>query len=97
MIEQAGMSYDTMPACGLGRSPRSMLTWYRRARETTAATGTILRSRRFDLVLTLGGYVAAPVAKAATQHQVPVFLLNLDRVPGKANRAIAARAGRTNR
>jgi UDP-N-acetylglucosamine--N-acetylmuramyl-(pentapeptide) pyrophosphoryl-undecaprenol N-acetylglucosamine transferase len=91
MMDRAGMSFDTMPACGLGRTPGSMLNWYRRHRETTAATRALLQSRRFDLVLTLGGYVAAPVARAAASEHVPVFLLNLDRVPGKANRAIAAR------
>ena len=90
MIERAGMTFDTMPACGLGRTPASMLTWYRRHRETSAATRALLQARRFDLVLTLGGFVAAPVAKAAVREDVPVFLLNLDRVPGKANRAIAA-------
>lgn len=91
MIDEVGMTFDTMPACGLGRTPTRMLDWYRRHRATTAATRALLQARRFDLVLTLGGFVAAPVAKAATHEDVPVYLLNLDRVPGKANRTIAAR------
>jgi UDP-N-acetylglucosamine--N-acetylmuramyl-(pentapeptide) pyrophosphoryl-undecaprenol N-acetylglucosamine transferase len=42
----------------------------------------------------MGGFVAAPVAWAATKEQLPLTLVNLDATPGRANRFIASRAQR---
>jgi UDP-N-acetylglucosamine--N-acetylmuramyl-(pentapeptide) pyrophosphoryl-undecaprenol N-acetylglucosamine transferase len=39
-----------------------------------------------------GGFVAAPVVQAARAEKVPVLMLNLDAVPGRANRWIARHA-----
>ena len=41
-----------------------------------------------------GGFVAAPVVQAARAEKVPVLMLNLDAVPGRANRWIAKHAER---
>lgn len=43
-------------------------------------------------VVALGGFVAAPVVQAARVERVPITMLNLDAVPGLANRWIARRA-----
>jgi len=44
------------------------------------------------VTLALGGYVAPPVVQAARIHNRPVAVLNIDAVPGKANRWIKRRA-----
>lgn len=48
---------------------------------------------RIELVTT-GGFVAAPAVQGARVERVPVTLVNLDAVPGKASRWIAPKAGR---
>ncbi|MCH2148096.1 MAG: glycosyltransferase [Phycisphaerales bacterium] len=95
MLNEAGVDFQPMPARGLGRSPRSVLRWYQGYKNTIKAMREVFQDMSVDMVLTLGGYVAAPVATAAAQNRIPLMLLNLDRVPGKANRRIAART--TNR
>ena len=48
--------------------------------------------READALVVTGGFVSAPAARAARLEGVPVVLLNLDAVPGKASRLIAPRA-----
>lgn len=53
---------------------------------------------RFSSAVTIasfGGFVAAPIVQAARVEKCPVVLINLDAVPGKANRWIARHAART--
>ncbi len=52
------------------------------------ATETITQSKK-TVVVGLGGFVAGPVCLAAHRHNVPVALLNVDIVPGRANKIIA--------
>jgi UDP-N-acetylglucosamine--N-acetylmuramyl-(pentapeptide) pyrophosphoryl-undecaprenol N-acetylglucosamine transferase len=43
-------------------------------------------------LLSLGGYVSAPAVQAARAERIPITLINLDAVPGKANNWIARHA-----
>jgi UDP-N-acetylglucosamine--N-acetylmuramyl-(pentapeptide) pyrophosphoryl-undecaprenol N-acetylglucosamine transferase len=46
------------------------------------------------VVIGVGGFVAAPVCRAAYKSKIPLFLINVDIVPGKANKLIGRWAGR---
>ena len=92
MLEEAGVDFIALPARGFSMTPRGLVRWWKGYRRTVLPMRRILKSERCDIVVTLGGFVAAPVSAAAALENIPVLLLNLDRVPGKANRSIARRA-----
>lgn len=52
------------------------------------------RTRGKVVLVTTGGFVAAPVVQAARDLNIPRVMINLDAVPGLANRWIAGRATR---
>lgn len=61
-------------------------------RQTKAASMHLIEQMRVAAVVATGGFVAAPVVAAAAQRAVPIALVNLDAVPGRANRLMARRA-----
>ena len=88
-----------IPARPFGVRPkqawRLISTWGTCVRETRM----LLRDERErtntpPVLVAMGGYVRAAPVKAALAEKCPVVLVNLDAVHGKANRWIAARAGR---
>jgi len=50
------------------------------------------RAERPAAAVVTGGYISAPVVGACRRLGVPVLLMNLDAVPGKANRLMAGQA-----
>jgi UDP-N-acetylglucosamine--N-acetylmuramyl-(pentapeptide) pyrophosphoryl-undecaprenol N-acetylglucosamine transferase len=56
--------------------------------------GAALRERGVHHVVSTGGFVAAPAVAAARTMGIPCTLVNLDAVPGKANRWMARRCAR---
>jgi len=71
---------------------REMLKWPMVMTETVAAVlkavGT-LRRWKPDVVLGMGGYVAAPVVLAAALARFPVAIADQNALPGRANRRLA--------
>lgn len=77
-------------------SPRGMARflggWGPTIRQTRAAIARMRTDAPGGVrVVALGGFVAAPVVQAARVERAPVTMLNLDAVPGLANRWISGR------
>ncbi|MGI9013267.1 MAG: UDP-N-acetylglucosamine--N-acetylmuramyl-(pentapeptide) pyrophosphoryl-undecaprenol N-acetylglucosamine transferase [Phycisphaerales bacterium] len=89
MLKPTGISFISTAAAPFSTSPRGAIRFVRGWRRTRAAADDILLERKVDIVIACGGFVAAPVARAAAKRKIPVLLLNLDAHPGKANRLAA--------
>jgi len=88
ILSKTKFRYTALPARGFSARPgklidfcTSFLVSCRIAKETIIAN-------RNAVVVGIGGFVAAPVCFAAHKLKVPIVLLNLDVVPGRANKII---------
>lgn len=52
-------------------------------------SAAVLRRRRPDLVIGVGGYASVPVALAAVMARIPLFLQEQNSLPGRSNRMLA--------
>jgi UDP-N-acetylglucosamine--N-acetylmuramyl-(pentapeptide) pyrophosphoryl-undecaprenol N-acetylglucosamine transferase len=86
IILQAGFEYTALPAVAFSIRPgkfiefcKSMLKSYKIAKDKIRKNWNIV-------VIGTGGFVSTPVCLAAHKHKIPVALLNVDIVPGRANK-----------
>lgn len=97
ILDAAGATFVPSPAQPLSARPRGLMRFFKSwGRAVRDARGVIRAAKREAgdgkvVVVAMGGFVAAPVVQAAKVERVPVMLVNLDAVPGKANRFIASR------
>lgn len=96
VLAARGERFVPLPARPLLTSPlgvaRFVGSWGPSVR---AARGAIREAQgRGPHLVAMGGFVCPPAVQAARAQRVPVSLVNLDAVPGLANRWAARRAGR---
>ncbi len=95
LVPAAGFEIDFLRVRGIDR--RNPLRAARAGFEALGAVGaarSALRTRRADVVLGGGGYVAGPAGLAATLTRTPLVLTEADSHLGLANRLLARRARR---
>ncbi len=86
ILGQTGFEYTALPATGFFVRPKKLINFCK----------SLLRSYRIaekavcidwnTVVIGAGGFVSTPVCLAAHKHKVPIALLNVDIVPGRANK-----------
>ena len=91
------LRFTALAAKPFGLSPRTFLRfvthWGRSVREVRQVLALHKGKGRVVLVAT-GGFVSAPAVQAARAERVPIVMVNLDAVPGRANRWAAGHATR---
>lgn len=97
ILSGIGAEFEVIPAEPLSLRPRGMLrfvsSWGKAVRTSRALLARLKQECAGGVqVAAMGGFVAAPFVQAAKVERVPVMLVNLDAVPGRANRWIAGRA-----
>ncbi|MAE63331.1 MAG: hypothetical protein CMJ18_03590 [Phycisphaeraceae bacterium] len=83
-----------LPVMPPPRRPDRIPAWIGAWRRTSRLIGPLIRRDAIDAVIATGGFVSVPAVRAARRAGVPVALVNLDAVPGRANRWMARTAGK---
>lgn len=89
VFSKTNFNFTPLPAKGFSLRPakiadftKSFIRSYRIAKRKIAESSN-------PVLIGAGGFVAAPACLAAVRCRVPVKLINIDAVPGKANRLLA--------
>lgn len=89
------LEFHPIPAQPVGLHPKRLFRFLRGWGPSVAASERIIREHQANgsrvVIAAMGGFVAAPVVQAARRTGCPTMMVNLDAVPGKANRWIAGR------
>lgn len=97
ILRQEDAAFHAIPAHPLGLHPKRLVKFVLGWGAAVARSREMLQgfARDRDVqVIAMGGFVAAPVVQAARAERLPISLVNLDAVPGKANRWIARHVSR---
>lgn len=94
MLGEAGVRYLALSATPLSLRPARLLRFVRTFRASVREARAVMQRENAGHIVALGGFVAAPVVKAAQSMGLPILLVNLDAPPGKANRWMARRCDR---
>ncbi|MEM8738200.1 MAG: glycosyltransferase [Planctomycetota bacterium] len=92
IAEDSGLAHTAIPAVPLSLRPRAGLRFLREYRRGRAAVTELIRKTNAVAMVATGGFVSGPAVTAAKAAGLPVALVSLDAVPGRANRFTARRA-----
>lgn len=85
-----GIAFTPLPAQPLSLHPVKFMTFAKNLVGGAKADALrVMRASGAKAVVATGGFVSAPVVLAARQAGIPVALVSLDAVPGKANKLAA--------
>lgn len=94
MLEHSGRPFTTVTARPPSVHPISAARFVRAHLHSCRTIRRCIETLRIDAVILMGGFVSVPAASAARRLRIPTLLLNLDCVPGRANRWLAPRVTR---
>jgi UDP-N-acetylglucosamine--N-acetylmuramyl-(pentapeptide) pyrophosphoryl-undecaprenol N-acetylglucosamine transferase len=90
ILSKTGYEFLPLPAVGLVMHPRKLIQFYAQFVKSYYFVKQVLRPfRQSAVVIGTGGFVTAPVVMAARSLKIPVYLINVDSMPGKTNLYLA--------
>ncbi len=96
ILGKEDVPFSSIPAMPVSKHPRGLMrfisSWGPSVRAARQQIQRFKQTHDSVTVVAMGGFVAAPGARAGHAEGVPVVLVNLDAVPGKANMLIARKA-----
>ncbi|MBL4697740.1 MAG: glycosyltransferase [Phycisphaerales bacterium] len=96
ILKNENVPYSPIPAMPVSKKPKGLIkfltSWGPSVRATRQCIQRLKENNDSVVLVAMGGFVAAPAARAGHAEKVAVVLVNLDAVPGKANVLIAKKA-----
>ncbi|MDY0354609.1 MAG: UDP-N-acetylglucosamine--N-acetylmuramyl-(pentapeptide) pyrophosphoryl-undecaprenol N-acetylglucosamine transferase [Sedimentisphaerales bacterium] len=89
ILEGTAFPFTVLPATGLYFDPRRFVTFWRTFWQSHRQARALIADSSNPVVIGGGGFVAAPVCMAGHRLGAPVVLVNVDILPGRANRLSA--------
>lgn len=95
LVPAAGFELETLPAAQvMGRGALARAAAALAIARGTLAARRLLRTRRIEIVVSVGGYASVPAVLAAAWLRIPLALVEPNALPGRANRLCARFARR---
>ncbi len=95
ILSPTGFDFVTLPAKGFSLRPDKVISFTVSLLKSYHIAKTILTPvRKRAVVVSIGGFVSAPVVLAANKLNVPIAMINVDFLPGIANRLLGRFAKR---
>jgi UDP-N-acetylglucosamine--N-acetylmuramyl-(pentapeptide) pyrophosphoryl-undecaprenol N-acetylglucosamine transferase len=88
VLSKTTFEYTTLPAIGFSIRPDRLIRFCSSFLSSYKIAANTLTKCNNPIVVGIGGFVAAPVCRAAYKLKIPLLLLNVDIIPGKANKFI---------
>lgn len=90
ILAKTAYEFFPLPAEGFSAHPLKAMRFAAQCLKSYYFAKQILLAVRDEaVVIGAGGFVSAPVILAARSLKIPVFIINVDAVPGKANRLLS--------
>ena len=88
ILTQTSFEYTKLPAKGFSARPDKLIGFCTSFLKSCRIAKRAIAESENAVVIGIGGFVSAPVCLAAHKLRVPIKLLNVDIVPGRANKII---------
>lgn len=92
IVRKEQLSFTALPALPLVMRPKPLWAFYNAYKESEQVVLDVIARTNASAMIATGGFVSGPAVSAAQKANLPVALLNLDAVPGRANRFAAGKA-----
>jgi UDP-N-acetylglucosamine--N-acetylmuramyl-(pentapeptide) pyrophosphoryl-undecaprenol N-acetylglucosamine transferase len=89
ILDKMNLEYTKLPAKGFSGQPGRLISFCLSFVNSYRIAKRLIERSDNPVVVGVGGYVAAPVCLAGHRLKIPVALINVDIVPGRANKMIA--------
>jgi UDP-N-acetylglucosamine--N-acetylmuramyl-(pentapeptide) pyrophosphoryl-undecaprenol N-acetylglucosamine transferase len=86
ILSKTAYEYTPLSAQGLALNPRALIRFVQTFRDSARVARTHLENSAHPVVVGVGGFASSPVCWTAHRLGLPTALINVDSVPGKANR-----------
>jgi UDP-N-acetylglucosamine--N-acetylmuramyl-(pentapeptide) pyrophosphoryl-undecaprenol N-acetylglucosamine transferase len=89
ILSQTGFQTTILPARAFPSKPGQIIDFVKSFNQSCKLTKNAITKSSNSVVIGLGGFVSGPVCWTAHRNKIPLAFLNVDILPGKANKLIA--------